>query len=198
MWKKVSGPMVAILVFVISVAACAQQSKKAHLEFGGGYAHITGDQGLNGFDVSGALLLYERVSIEFDYDGTFNTSRIGLFELNPQVGLTTAHSHLQDWIIGPHINLPEVKIKKVKRLLPFVEAQFGTSHLSTRLTTANGVSTSSSDTGFSWLLGGGLDYRIDPHWRGRFKLDFFRTHFASAGQSRLRLALGVAYTFRKR
>ena len=48
------------------------------------------------------------------------------------------------------------------------------------------------------MVGGGADYRLASHWVGRFKIDFLRTHFADTGQSRVRLGLGIAYTFGER
>jgi outer membrane protein OmpA-like peptidoglycan-associated protein len=48
------------------------------------------------------------------------------------------------------------------------------------------------------MFGGGADYRLSPHWVGRFKVDFLRTHFADTGQSRLRFSFGIAYTFGER
>jgi outer membrane protein OmpA-like peptidoglycan-associated protein len=48
------------------------------------------------------------------------------------------------------------------------------------------------------MVGGGVDYRLSPHWVARFKLDFLRTHFSDTGQARLRSTFGIAYTFRKR
>lgn len=57
---------------------------------------------------------------------------------------------------------------------------------------------SASDSAFSWMLGGGLEYLLNPHWSGRANLEFLRTHLANEGQSRLRLVLGVTYTFGSR
>ena len=53
-------------------------------------------------------------------------------------------------------------------------------------------------THFHGCSGGGADYRLSPHWVGRFNVDFLRTHFADSGQSRIRLGIGIAYTFGER
>ncbi len=101
--------------------------------------------------------------------------------------------------MGPRIFFPGVfksKDKHIARLLPFGEAQFGVSHLSARLENPVAMtSQSASDNAFTWLLGGGVDYRFSGHWYGRAKLDLERTHFSDTGQSRLRFVLGVVYTF---
>jgi ketosteroid isomerase-like protein len=48
------------------------------------------------------------------------------------------------------------------------------------------------------MLGGGADYLFSDHWSGRANVDFLRTHLANEGQSRLRLVLGIRYTFGSR
>jgi hypothetical protein len=109
---------------------------------------------------------------------------------------------LQDFLVGPRISFPGVlKDKKtyLPRLWPFAEVEIGASHLHSSLVDqANSIDQSASDNGFSWMGGGGVDYRLSPHWVARFKLDFLRTHFSDTGQTRLRSTFGVAYTFRKR
>jgi opacity protein-like surface antigen len=83
-------------------------------------------------------------------------------------------------------------------LEPFVELKFGESHLNSKVQQVPLTEVSASGTDFSWLLGGGADYQLNPHWNARFKLDFLRTHFADAGQSRLRLAVQIVYNFGER
>ena len=181
---------------VLCLTASAQK-----IELNGAVMHISGNQGLDGFNVGAALWFNHRVSIAADYDGVWDTSQIGQFELTP-TGQVVSKSHLQNYLFGPRIFFPgliKAKEKRVANLLPFGEAQFGISHLNTTLEQpAADLSQSSSDSGFSWMLGGGVDYRFSPHWVGRLKVDLLRTHLADAGQSRFRLGAGVAYTFGKR
>ena len=185
-----------LLLMSFSLNASAQR-----VELSGGYTHITGDQGLDGFNVGAAAWFTHRVSIAADYDSGWDTSRIGIFELTP-TGVVSSKSHLQDWLFGPRISFPgliKTGNKRVAQLLPYGEAEFGVSHLKSSIKqTATDFSQSTSDTAFSWMLGGGADYRLFPHWVGRLKLGLLRTHFAETGQSRLRLSLGVAYTLKER
>ena len=51
------------------------------------------------------------------------------------------------------------------------------------------------DTAFSWLLGGGGEFRIDNHFAARVSADLLRTHIADEGQSRIRVILGVVGRF---
>jgi hypothetical protein len=168
-----------------------------NLELNGAYTHITGNQGVDGFNAGAAVWPTRRISIAADYDSAWDTTNIGVFQLTP-TGLVVSKSHLQDLLFGPRFFFPGV-IKgkgKQKNLFPFAEAQFGFSHLHSELQdpTLN-ISQSSSDNAFSWMLGGGLDYPFSPHWDGRIKLGFLRTHFVDTGQSRLRFAVGFAYNF---
>ena len=184
------------LLFASPLLAAAQS-----IELSGGYAHISGDNGLDGFNVGAGWWVWNRVSVAFDYDSAWDNSHLGAFELT-QTGAIVTKSHLQDFLVGPRISFAGMlKDKKtfLPRLWPFGEAQFGGSHLNQSLEdrTTN-MSQSASDSGFSWMVGGGADYRLASHWMGRFKVDFLRTHFADAGQSRVRLGLGIAYTFGER
>jgi outer membrane protein OmpA-like peptidoglycan-associated protein len=171
------------------------------LELSGGFAHISGDNGLDGLNAGVAGWFSPRVSLAFDYDSAWNNSHLGVFELT-QTGVIVTKSHLQDFLGGPRISFPGVlKNNKtfIPRLWPFAEVQFGVSSLSQSLENpTTNVSQSASDHAFSWMGGGGADYRISPHWVGRFKLDFLRNHFADEGQSRLRFTFGIAYTFGER
>jgi len=187
---------VLLVVVVLPLVASAQS-----MEFSGGYTHISGDGGLDGFRIGTAAWFTQRVSLAFDYDTAWDTSHLGVFELT-QTGLVVSKSHLQDYLVGPRISFPGVLKQKqthMPRLWPFGEVQIGFSHLSSSLvnpSTSN--SQSGSDNAFSWMLGGGADYRLSPHWVGRFKVDLLRTHFSDTGQTRVRLSLGVAYTFGER
>ena len=51
---------------------------------------------------------------------------------------------------------------------------------------------------FHGCLAAELTIGLSPHWVGRVKVDFLRTHFADSGQSRVRLVFGIAYTFGER
>jgi outer membrane protein OmpA-like peptidoglycan-associated protein len=188
--------MFPLLLLVFPLLVSAQK-----LEVGGGYSHMSGDGGLDGFDIGAAAWISNRISLAVNYDSGWDTSQLGAFELT-QTGAVVTKSHLQNIIGGPRIAFPGVlKVKEthLARLWPFVEVQLGLSHLSSSIETpTTGGSQSTSDNAFSWLLGGGADYRLSPHWVGRFNLDFLRTHFSDSGQSRLRLGIGIAYTFGER
>lgn len=185
---------------ILSLLGFSLSSSAQEVEVSGGYAHVSGDQGLDGFNIGAAAWFTPRISIAADYDRVVDTSRIGIFELT-QTGLIVSRSTLQNFLVGPRIFFRNIKSdnKHLANLRPFAELQFGISHLNSHLEDqATNVDQSASDNAFSWMLGGGADYKLSPHWAGRFKLDLLRTHLAESGQSRLRLGLGVAYTLGER
>ncbi len=190
-----------LFMLVVLSTPVISQSKQSvlstsNLELSGGWVHSTGDNGLDGFNVGASLWFNRRVSIAFDYDHAGDTTALGNFGLT-SAGLISVQSHLQNWLIGPRIFFPTKKIKRFD-LDPFGEFQFGGTYLNQKLSQAGVGSTSASDTAYSWMLGGGADYVLSPHWAARGNLDLLRTHLSDMGQTRLRFVLGVAYTFRRR
>ena len=189
--------IVAVLATVILIAVLSPTLSAQNIELAGGWAHLTGDNGVDGFGVGIAAMFTSRVGIALNYDDTWDTTTLGAFELT-HVGLLATKSHLQNYLVGPRIFFAQKKIKK-RVLTPFGEAEFGGSHLSNKLQqVGTGLQQSASASGFTWMLGGGVDYGLAPHWALRGNLDFVRTHFVDSGQSRLRWLLGVAYTIRRR
>jgi hypothetical protein len=188
----------SILLLLTFVAAFAlpQAARAQGLEVGGGWSHVTGDFGTDGFNVGAAWWFTKRVTIAADYDSTWDTSSLTNFAFT-QVGAIATKSHLQSFVVGPRVFFTTSWTDKHK-LNPFGEAQFGVSHLSQDVTQVGQPTLSASDSGFTWMLGGGADYLFTPHWSGRANLDFLRTHLSNEGQSRLRLVLGIRYTFGSR
>ena len=101
------------------------------VELGGGYAHISGDGGVDGFNAAAAMWVTDRVAMAFDYDSAWDTSQLGSFALT-QSGTIVSKSHLQNFIFGPRISFAGLlKDKKtfLPRLWPFAEIEIGYSHL---------------------------------------------------------------------
>lgn len=190
---------VALLVAISAIMLVLLPHASAqNLEFSGGWAHATGDFGVDGLDAGVAAMFTSRVGLAFNFDSMWDTSKIGTFELT-SVGQTVVKNFMQNGLIGPRIFFAQKKIKQKYVLSPFGEAQFGESYLSTTIQQQQtGLNQTASDTAFTWMLGGGVDYVVAGHWAVRGNLDFLRTHFSDSGQSRLRFVLGVAYTLRRR
>lgn len=190
---KTATMMITLLITMVLLPHTFAQN----VEVSGGWAHATGDSGVDGFDAGIAAMFTSRVGIGLNFDEMWDTSNLGVFELT-SIGQTSVKSHLQNFLVGPRVFIAQKKIKKYI-LSPFVEAQFGGSHLSTKIRQQQtGLNQSAADSGFTWMLGGGADYVIAGHWAARANLDLLRTHFVDSGQTRLRFVLGIAYTLRRR
>jgi hypothetical protein len=190
--KKATFLVIPVLLFLFSPPSRAQT-----LEVGGGWAHVTSNFGVDGFNAGADYWFTPRVSGVFSYDDTWNTSNIGNFELT-SIGQIAIKSHLENYLFGPRVAFAKKNIKKYQ-FIPFAEVQIGGTYLRSEVQEpSTGIKRTASDNGFSWMLGGGPDYVLSSHWAARANLDFLRTHLANAGQSQLRLVIGVAYSFQSR
>jgi len=163
------------------------------LELNTGWAYVTGNNGTDGFAVGGAWWFTKRVTLGVNYDDSWDTSPLTSFNVS-SLGLVVTKSHLQDLMIGPRIFFTADWTTKHK-LIPFVENQYGYSFLDQSVRITNVGYAEASSEKFSWILGGGAEYLLNPHWSARINLDLLRTHFGDEGQSHLRLVLGLTYTF---
>lgn len=187
---------ILFLLTFLAAVMLPQTARGQGLEVHGGWAHVTGDFGTDGFNVGAAWWFTKRVTIAGDYDSAWDTTSLSNFAFT-QIGAISVKSHLQNALFGPRIFFSTDWTDEHK-LNPFGEAQFGVSHLYQQITQVNAPSVSASDSAFSWMLGGGAEYLFNPHWSGRANLDFLRTHLANEGQSRLRLVFGITYTLGSR
>jgi len=186
---------VAILTLCNPYRASAQIVD--NLEFSGGYNHTSGDLGLNGFNAGAALWVNRRITLNFDYDWLAKNTTLGVLSVT-SFGHVAIKNRMQDWLIGPRVFFPSHVLGDKYKFTPFGELKLGGAHLSEQVAETTMPSISASANSFAWVLGGGVDYQFDKQWFGRAGLDFMRTHFADAGQNRLRFVLGVGYTFRPR
>ena len=206
----------AVRLFLVALATatislmCPARSGAQDLEVSGGWQHATSDFGVDGFNLGAAYFFQPRLAVAAQYDGMWDTSRVGTFEFT-SVGAIVAQSHLQDFLVGPRFYFPVYTVNdtgnsgrnrnrnhKVYRLYPFAEAQFGISHLHQSIQEGILPPATHSDSAFSWMIGGGVDYPLTDHWTARGNVDLLRTHLNASAQSRLRLGLGIAYTFGER
>ena len=198
---------VCALVFLSGLSICTAQVKedveeslKHNLGVGAGWVYMNGDGSLNGINVSAEMIVVRPVSIAFDWDNAWSNQNLGVFQFT-KTGAIATHSHLQNFIVGPRVYFPGAFKNKGRLhvISPFLEAQFGESRLTQKVTSATIGTVSATATAFTW----------DVRRRGRHqaksalvissqKLDLLRTHFSSSGQSHLRFSLGVMYTLRAR
>ena len=178
------------LLILIALLSFSVKARAQGLEFSGGWAHITQDFGTDGFNIGMAWWFTQRIALAADYDAAWDTSSLTTFAV-ADIGSASVKSRLQNALVGPRFSIP---LASRPKMAPFGEVEFGSSSLKQTINRILAGTQSNAASGFSWMLGGGLDYKLNPHWAGRFKLDFLRTHIADQGQSRLRLVMGVAYS----
>jgi opacity protein-like surface antigen len=188
--------LLGITFLLGSVPASAQETSGAGLEFALGWSHETGNFGLDGFHLETGWWFTPRVSVNFSYADMYDNSPITAFALS-SLGSIRVKSRMQNFLLGPRIAFPD-SWRGHSKAIPFGEALFGGSHLRTTISQSIPGENNASDNAFTWGLGGGIDYAINPNWVARVNVDLLRTHFGDAGQSRLRLVLGGAYTFGSR
>lgn len=185
--------LVLFILVVVSATAFGQ------LEVGGGYTHLTGNNGTDGFSGSVGWQFSHRVTLVGEGDFLWDTSKAGVFELVPSVGAVRISTNTQNYLGGARIRLSGWKaMKSVEKhkLMPFAEVLIGWSRLHQSVADTQGaISADASDRAFTWVLGGGVDYSLSKKWVARGKLDLVRTHFVDEGQSSLKIHLGIAYLF---
>ena len=188
---------VLLVLFAFSLPLLGQED----IEFSGGYQHASGDGGLDGFTLSIGWNPIPEFQLFLTYEGLYDHSTVGAFAFT-SIGLTTVNSHMTSVLTGPRYFLPGVwkghgRVKG-HRLIPYVDAGFGESRLHSELTSGITGRVNSADTAFAWMLGGGADFRVYPHFTIRGDLGLLRTHFANSGQSRVRLGVTLVWSLRSR
>ena len=186
----------ALVIFVVSLASSLAFGQ---LEVGAGYAHVSGNGGLDGVNTSVGWEYGRRVILVGDGDFLWDTSRVGAFDLSPNTGAIIVKSNLQNYLGGGRVRLigwKPLKGLEKRKLLPFGEFLIGISRLSQEVKDANGtISLNAADSAFTWEIGAGADYTLSNQWLARGRLDLVRTHFVEAGQSRFRFSIGIVRVF---
>ena len=164
------------LVLLAGLPAIAQNTPK--VEIFGGYSWAGGNfHGWNG-SVTGNIS--KSFGLVADSSGHYGSEQDG-----PILVSEDAHS----FHFGPRFS------HRGKRLTPFAYALFGVTRFH-QSATISGQRLSEADTGFSSVLGGGLDVKINDRVAIRaFQLDYFRPNFFGEAHNRGRLAFGVVLRF---
>ena len=190
---------VQVAKFVLFAVCLLPTLAFGQLEVGVGYTHLTGNNGLDGFNAEAGYEFSRLVVLVGQANFLWDTSKVGAFDLTPSTGTIRIKSNEQNYLFGGRVRLTGWKATRGlqrKKLLPFGELLFGWSRLHQEVKDTQGtIQVSASDRAFTWVLGGGLDYRVGNHWFARGNLDFVRTHFADEGQSRARFGAGLIYVF---
>jgi len=171
--------LVTCLILVGCLRAAAQDAPK--VEVFGGYSWAGGN--FHGWNTSVTVNVSKSFGLVADISGHYGNEVDG-----PILVKQDAHS----FHFGPRFS------HRGKRLTPFAYALFGFTRFHERATVF-GQRLSDADTGFSTVLGGGLDVKLTDHLAIRtFQLDYFRPNFFGEAHNRGRLAFGVVLGFGKK
>jgi len=195
--------VVVLLMGVLALPLMAQDNPK--VEVFGGYQYLhTGDitvsgqsipnssQGWNGWDAGVTGYFNKYFGLQGDFSGSYATFNF--------FGVPSTSGHVYTYAGGPVVAYREGKIN------PFVHALFGGIHLSGSAS-AEGVTVSASENGFTMAFGGGFDVQATKVVSIRLiQADWIYYHFGSTtiageavpsfGQSNnVRIVSGIVFRF---
>jgi hypothetical protein len=178
--RKTILVMTLLLLLLPQHQAVAQETPKA--EVFGGYSYAGGN--FHGWNASVTVNVNKWFGLTADFTGHYGGSidEDGFDE----------RQRVHSLLFGARFSA------RKKRVMPFAHALFGASTLKTELT-GFGQKFLFSDTGFSLVMGGGLDIRINDRVAVRaIQLDYLRARFFGETENRGRLAFGVVLRFGKK
>ena len=164
------------------------------MEAGIGYSYLNVDVpsqtriAMNGVEASFTADFHRRFGIKFDLG----------YDLASNVFDTNHHADLFTYMAGP-VFYP-IRQRKFSVYTQFL---FGGARESGVNFDANGQTATGWVNRFAWAAGGGVQYRLTPSFSVRLGADYLRTSFfnsnlAIQGQSNLRTAASLVYTFGER
>jgi hypothetical protein len=179
-----------IVIFVTTCAALATaQIPKANVYFGYAYAKTDLAAGqsanLNGWDGQLEGSVFPFISVVADVGGYYGSTNLVPLGCIPAAGFScSANGNVYTFLVGPRASF------SVGKFRPFAHVLFGGGHTSVSTT---GFST--SDTSFSDLIGGGLDYKLIPAVAWRLQGDYLQTRFYGGNQNNARFTTGIVLRF---
>jgi hypothetical protein len=168
------------LTVLMSIRTMAQ-IETPRVEVFGGYSYAGGN--FHGWNASVTGNVNKWFGVMADFSGYYGGSSGPNFDERQ-----SAHTYL----VGPKISF------RRKRVTPFAYALFGGLHINIR-TSEFGERSSTSDTGSSIAVGGGLDVRVNDRIAIRaFQIDYLRANIFDEANNRGRLSFGVVLHFGKK
>ena len=175
----------ALLLFLTSFSSAQVSGGNAF--FGYSYGSIDlnhgGNTSMNGFEATLEGKVLPHIGLVADFSGHYGDR--GDFPTSTSTASVAGSEY--DFLFGPRVSL------SVSRFRPFAEALFGGSHVS--VSGRDGLHYSASDTGFTYALGGGLDYKVWGPVGWRFQGDFVQTRFFGNTQNDGRFSTGIVLHF---
>ncbi len=191
--------LVAGLLLCLPMLAQAQDAPKAELFTGYSYLRFrSGGEGLNGngFNVSLTANVTKNVGLVAEFARQTGSESISLRDLFDDPSLSNAvlkaDGRMLTFLFGPRFTA------RSSRVEPFAHALFGGARFSAEVS-ALGVSGSDSDTSFAFVLGGGLDVKLNDKVAIRLgQLDYLRTRIGDEGQNNFRYSAGLVFRLGKK
>lgn len=181
----------AILACILLLAdlAGAQMLTSGNAYFGYSYYNTGfssfGRSGLNGWEASLEGKVIPGMGIVADFGGHYGSANFanpgGTCAIGVICSPSNESTHILDALFGPRFSVSYGKFR------PFVQYEFGVSHLSTP--------DLGSSTCFANAVGGGLDYRIVRPVAWRVQVDGVWTHFFDQYQGNVRVSTGIVLRF---
>ena len=106
-------------------------SQAQNVDVGGGWAHVSGDNGVDGFNVAAYVWVSQRISLGGFFDDAWDNSTLGNFSLTP-IGQIATKAHMENYMFGPRFFFSKKKLHHME-WVPFAEADFGGTHLHQQL-----------------------------------------------------------------
>jgi len=163
-----------LLTLLCAPSLWSQEVPRA--EIFGGYSYLNADtnnlaspsrQSANGWEVSVSGNFNKWFAVEGDFSGYYKTYSVNTAVLLPGLGLGIIDLHIHDYgfLGGPRFNLRPV----------FVHALVGGDHLTGSVNIPSVGSGSASQDSFAGAFGGGVEWKVSPHWAVRGSADYVLT-----------------------
>jgi opacity protein-like surface antigen len=175
-----SWSAVCVTFILLSGAAFAQEYQRADIFAGYSYFNadtngLTSRQSLNGWETSVSVNANRWLAGEGDFSGYYKNNIFG----------SGVNARDYGYSAGPRFNFRPA----------FFHVLLGVDHLS-----GSYAGLSASQNSFAMALGGGVQWKIAPHWGVRASSDWVLTHHnilggSRVGQNNFRVGVGVVYVF---
>ncbi len=189
-----------VVMFALLASTAFAQDLMPKSEISAGYTFGSLDQGSgfsransNGWHTGMNTYLSKWLGIEGNFAGLGHTDSASITD--PISGNTVSSSVSQKhltFVAGPRIGFGSSKFN------PYFHTLFGMDRMSIDSKSnvlGQAIDISASDTGLAWVLGGGTEIGMTPHFALNTGFDYLMTRHGSASQNNVRLMLGVAYRF---
>jgi len=168
--------MVAAVLLMLVCAPSLWCQETPQVEIFGGYSYLNADtnnlaspsrQSANGWEASVSGNFNKWFALEGDFSGYYKTESVDTAVLLPELGVPAVNLNVHDYGYsgGPRFNFRPM----------FFHALVGGDHLTGSVSIPSVGSGSASQDSFAAALGGGVEWKVAPHWAVRGSADYVLT-----------------------